>query len=83
MKEEKPKIENELSLPKEMPKRDEKIVKINYPDGTSCDVIFTKMTQPIPKEEFAKIKREDMANYCIEVPIPSLTAKINKKHHFA
>ena len=39
MKEEKKPIENELSLPKEMPKREEKIVNIKYPDGTNCDVI--------------------------------------------
>ena len=45
MKEEKKKveIENELALPKEMPKRDEKIVNITYPDGSSCDVILFKV----------------------------------------
>lgn len=71
MKEEKKKavIENELSLPKEMPPRDEKIVKVTYPDGSTCDVIFTKMTHPIPKEELAKIPREEAMNYCVEVPI--------------
>ncbi len=69
MKSEKKPIENELSLPREMPKRDEKIVNVKYPDGTSCDVIFTKMTQPIPKEEFMKVPREEAMNYCIEVPI--------------
>ena len=62
-------IENELALPKEMPKRDEKIVNIKYPDGTNCDVIFTKMTQPIPKEKLAGLPREEMMNYCVEVPI--------------
>ena len=71
MKEEKKKveIENELALPKEMPKRDEKIVNITYPDGSSCDVIFTKMTHPIPKEKLAEIPREEAMNYCVEVPI--------------
>ena len=69
MKEEKKPIENELSLPKEMPKRDEKIVNITYPDGSNCDVIFTKMTEPIPKEKFAKVPREEAMNYCIEVPV--------------
>ena len=48
---------NDMALPFEMPKRDEKIVKVDYPDGTSCDVIFTKLTQPIPKEKLAKIPR--------------------------
>ena len=60
---------NDMALPFEMPKRDEKIVKVNYPDGTSCDVIFTKLTQPIPKEKFMKLPREEAINYCIEVPI--------------
>ena len=60
---------NDMALPFEMPKRDEKIVKVNYPDGTSCDVIFTKLTQPIPKEEFMKVPREEAINYCIEVPL--------------
>lgn len=62
-------IENELSLPKEMPKRDEKIVKVDFPDGTSEDVIFTKMTEPIMPEELAKVPREEMMNYCIKVPV--------------
>lgn len=62
-------IENELSLPKEMPKRDEKLVKVNFPDGTSEDVIFTKMTQPVMPDELAKIPREEMINYCVKVPI--------------
>ena len=71
MKEEKKKavIENELALPKEMPPRDEKIVKVTYPDGSTCDVIFTKMTQPIPKEELANIPREQAMNFCVEAPI--------------
>ena len=60
---------NDMALPFEMPKRDEKIVKVNYPDGTSCDVIFSKLTQPIPKEEFMKLSREEAMNYCIEAPI--------------
>jgi len=62
-------IENELSLPKEMPKREEKIVNITYPDGSNCDVIFTKMTQPIPKEQLMNVPREEAMNYCVEVPI--------------
>ena len=62
-------VKNDMALPFEMPKREEKIVKVNYPDGTSCDVIFTKLTQPIPKEEFLKLPREEAMNYCIEVPI--------------
>ena len=60
---------NDMALPFEMPKRDEKIVKVKYPDGSSCDVIFTKLTQPIPKAKFEKLSREEAANYCIEVPI--------------
>ena len=66
---EKTEVKNDMALPFEMPKRDEKIVKINYPDGTSCDVIFTKLTQPIPKEEFLKLPREEAVNYCIEAPV--------------
>ena len=62
-------VKNDMALPFEMPKREEKVVKVNYPDGTSCDVIFTKLTQPIPKEEFLKLPREEAMNYCIEVPI--------------
>ena len=61
--------ENNMALPKELPKREEKIKKITYPDGSVCDVIFSKLTQPIPKEEFEKLPREEMANYCIEVPV--------------
>ncbi len=60
---------NDMALPFEMPVRDEKIVKVKYPDGSSCDVIFTKLTQPIPKEKFLKLPREEAVNYCIEVPI--------------
>ena len=62
-------VKNDMALPFEMPKRDEKIVKVNYPDGTSCDVIFTKLTEPIPKEKFEKLPREEAINYCIEAPI--------------
>ena len=39
MKEEK----EEMTFVTEEPKRDEKIVKVTYLDGSSCDVIFTKM----------------------------------------
>ena len=60
---------NDMALPKELPKREEKVVKVDFPDGTSCDVIFSKLTQPIPKEEYMKLPREEMANYCIEVPV--------------
>ncbi|MBE6140648.1 MAG: CocE/NonD family hydrolase [Firmicutes bacterium] len=52
-----------------MPKREEKIVNITYPDGSNCDVIFTKMTQPIPKEQLMNVPREEAMNYCVEVPI--------------
>ena len=61
--------DNNMALPKELPKREEKIEKITYPDGSTCDVIFSKLTQPIPKEEYMKLPREEMANYCIEVPV--------------
>ena len=60
---------NDMALPQELPQREEKIVNITYPDGSNCDVIFSKLTQPIPKEEFEKLPREEMVNYCIEVPI--------------
>ena len=52
MKEQK-EVANDMALPKEMPKREEKIVNITYPDGSNCDVIFSKLTEPIPKEELA------------------------------
>ena len=61
--------ENNMALPKELPKREEKIVKVTYPNGSTCDVIFSKLTQPIPKEQYMKLPREEMANYCIEVPV--------------
>ena len=68
MKEQK-EVANDMALPKEMPKREEKIVNITYPDGSNCDVIFSKLTEPIPKEELAKMPREEAMNYCIEVPV--------------
>ena len=61
--------ENNMALPKELPKREEKIVKVTYLNGCTCDVIFSKLTQPIPKEQYMKLPREEMANYCIEVPV--------------
>ena len=36
---------NDMALPQELPQREEKIVNIKYPDGSNCDVIFSKLTQ--------------------------------------
>ena len=75
MKEEK----EEMTFVTEEPKRDEKIVKVTYPDGSSCDVIFTKMAEPIPAEEFAKVPREEAMNYCVESPIRQETYPIDEE----
>ncbi|MDD3392609.1 MAG: CocE/NonD family hydrolase [Bacilli bacterium] len=60
---------NDMALPQEMPQRETKIVNVKYPNGTSCDVIFSKLTQPIPASELEKIPREEKMNYCLEVPV--------------
>lgn len=62
-------VKNDMALPQEAPDREEKVVKVTYPDGSTCDVIYTKMAEPIPKEEFLKLPREEMPNYCIEAPV--------------
>lgn len=61
--------QNDMALPQEMPEREKKIVNITYPDGSNCDVVFSKLTEPIPAEKFAEIPREEKMNYCIEVPV--------------
>ena len=58
-------VKNDMALPQGAPDRDEKIVKVTYPDGSTCDVVYTKMAEPVPKEEFEKLPREELPNYCI------------------
>ena len=41
----------EMTFVTEIPERDEKIVKVTYPDGSSCDVIFTKLAEPVSAED--------------------------------
>ncbi|MDE6284940.1 MAG: CocE/NonD family hydrolase [Bacilli bacterium] len=63
-----------------MPNRNEKIENITYPDGRSCDVIFTKMMEPISKEEYTKISDEEKMNYCIEVPLKTTEFYVDDEH---
>ena len=60
------------------PKRDEKIERVEYPDGTSCDVIFTKMVKGLPLEELKQVPREDAMNFNLEVPINTHTYDVNE-----
>lgn len=62
-------IKNDMALPQEAPVREEKIVRVDYPDGSSCDVVFSKMAEPVPKDVFMNLPREELANYCIEAPL--------------
>ena len=59
------------------PVREEKIERVTYPDGSSCDVIFTKMRKPVSMEELSKLSRVDEINYCLDQPLNPHTYDVN------
>lgn len=62
-----------------IPKREEKLERITYSDGTSCDVIFTKMAKPLPMEELSAIPREEGMNYCFKSPLNTYTYEVTEE----
>jgi len=53
--------------------REEKTEHIVYPDGTECDVIFTKMMKPVSEPELQQIGRDQLMNYCLDTPVNTHT----------
>ncbi|MBQ9031425.1 MAG: CocE/NonD family hydrolase [Parasporobacterium sp.] len=65
-----------ITLPE--PHREDIIKHVVYPDGSECDVIFTKMSEPLPEDKYREVPRDRVVDYCLETPLNHRTYDVNE-----